>query len=255
MSKINLSKKPLVEAIFELRWELPEIEEGVKKDIYYPILIGALYEKVKDEYPFHEELPTSKIPHDMAEYIVQHRFRRMKDGWPLIQLGPGIISINDTDSYTWESFRERIFKIIDELYRSYPDPSKLNLDGLLLRYIDAVKFDFSKDNVFNFLREKMKIDVKIYEKLFNGGVNQIPIGIDLRFAFVSNNPQALVNMRFTRAKKDDEDALTWETIVRAEKKKIPATIEGIKNWIDQAHGLADDWFFKIIEGELLERFK
>jgi len=255
MTSIILSNKPLVEAIFELRWDLPETEGGVKKDPHYPLLIGMIYDKIKNEYPFHEQLLTSNIPHEMAEYIVQHRFRKTKNNWPLIQLGPGIITVNDTDSYVWEDFRERIFKAIDEFYKSYPEPGILKINNLALRYIDAVKYDFDSENIFDFLRAKMKIDVNVYERLFNSDVNKMPLGIDLRFTYSCQKPKSVIHMRITRAKHEDADALIWETIVRTGINDMPDKIAGIKEWIDQAHDLADDWFFKLIEGELLERFK
>ncbi|MCX6750116.1 MAG: hypothetical protein NTZ83_01545 [Candidatus Pacearchaeota archaeon] len=51
MEKIILKNKPLVEAIFELRWQLKEIQPGVKVDPNYKMLIGRVYERLKEEYP------------------------------------------------------------------------------------------------------------------------------------------------------------------------------------------------------------
>lgn len=48
-----LKNKPLVEAIFELRWELKEQESRMKIDPHYKILVGRIYDKVSNEYPFH----------------------------------------------------------------------------------------------------------------------------------------------------------------------------------------------------------
>ena len=103
-----LKNKPLVEAIFELRWELEEQVSGAKTDPHYKILIGRMYDRVKDDYPYHEELPTATIPDEIAGYIIQHRFRKDKDMWPLIQVGPGIVTLNDTEGYVWDDFEERI---------------------------------------------------------------------------------------------------------------------------------------------------
>jgi uncharacterized protein (TIGR04255 family) len=99
MARKILRNKPLLEAIFELRWELQEQAPGLKLDPHYKILIGSLYDRVKDEYPFHEELPTATIPDEISGYIVKHRFRKSENGWPLIQLGPGVVTLNDTEGY------------------------------------------------------------------------------------------------------------------------------------------------------------
>ena len=253
-----LKNKPLVEAIFELRWKLQEQSQGAKVDPHYKILIGRIYDRVKDEYSFHEQLPTAAMPDEIAGYVVQHRFRKDKDNWPLIQVGPGIITLNDTDEYVWENFEKKISHVLDTLFEVYPDAeNSLKVNDVLLRYIDAVNFDYNKDNIFTFLNEKMKMDVKIYERLFEdtGKVNRLPLGFDLRFSFHSSKPKGAVYLRFFRGKRKNADTLMWETMVRSAREDIPKSKDEIATWVKEAHELTDDWFFKIIEGELLRRFE
>ena len=90
-----LKNKPLVEAIFELKWELEEPTPGIKVDKHYKILIGSLYEKIKSDYPYIEQLATSSMPDEISGYIVQHRFRKEENGWPLVQIGPGIVTLTN----------------------------------------------------------------------------------------------------------------------------------------------------------------
>ena len=53
------------------------------------------------------------------------------------------------------------------LFDAYPDSdNNLRINWLLLRYIDAVDFDYEKHDIFSFLRENLKMDIKVYEKLF-----------------------------------------------------------------------------------------
>ena len=47
--------KPLVEAIFELRWALQEVS-GRQVDPYCPIMLGEFFSAVKDQYPHWEAL-------------------------------------------------------------------------------------------------------------------------------------------------------------------------------------------------------
>ncbi len=252
-----LKNKPLIEAIFELRWELQEQSPGVKIDPYYKILIGRIYDRVKSEYPFHEQLPTVMMPDEIAGYVVQHRFRKGKDIWPLIQIGPGIITLNDTEGYVWENFEKRISPVLDTLFKAYPDAkNNLKVNGLLLRYIDAVDFDYEKGDIFDFLKDKMKMNIEIHEKLFEKtGVSKLPLGLDLKFSFPSTKPKGAVHIRFVRGKRKNADALLWETIVQSAGEDIPKVKEEIATWVKVAHNLTDDWFFKLIEGELLRRFE
>ena len=252
-----LKNKPLVEAIFEIRWELQEPALGMKIDPHYKILIGRIYDRIKNEYPFHEQLPTATMPDEIAGYIVQHRFRKDKDKWPLIQIGPGIITLNDTDGYVWEDFESRIHHLLDVLFDAYPDSdNNLRINLLLLRYIDAVDFDYEKYDVFSFLRENLKIDIEVYEELFKEtGVKGLPLGFDLRFSFPAKKPKGAVHLRFVRGKRKNVDALIWETHVQSVGEETPKTEEQISSWVIDAHTLTDDWFFKMIEGELLRRFE
>jgi len=256
VGKKNLKNKPLVEAIFELRWELQGEQPGMKKDPHYRILVGSIYNRFKDEYPFHEQLPTATIPDEIAGYIVQHRFREGEDKWPLIQIGPGVITLNDTEKYVWEDFEKRIASVIDTLFETYPEPVNFRVSGLLLRYIDAIDFDYEKEHVFNFLKENMKIHVELEQKLFEGtGVDKLPLGFDLRFSFPSTEPNGTMHLKFARGKRKEVDALIWEIAVQLTGIDTPKVKEEIIAWVAQAHSLSRDWFFKTIEGELLRRFE
>ena len=99
MSSRELKYKPLVEAIFDLRWELQQKTAGFAADPNYRLLLGRMFDRLEADYPAHEPLPTANLPDEMVGYTVQHRFRAQPGGWPLIQLGPGILSVNETDSY------------------------------------------------------------------------------------------------------------------------------------------------------------
>ncbi|MBE0523797.1 MAG: TIGR04255 family protein [Methanosarcinales archaeon] len=254
---IKLTNPPLVEAIFELRWNLQEIEHGIKKDPEYKLLVGRIFENVKTDFPSYEQLPTANMPDEMAGYIIQHRFRKNKDEWPLIQIGPGIITLNDTEEYLWENFKEKIVYLLETLYDTYPDAeTNLTVSGLVLRYIDAVPFDFDNDDIFVYLKEKFKVDVNLYQKLFEDEkVKAFPKGLDLKFSFDSEIPKGRMNLRFARGKKKEVDALIWETIVQSIPEDTPNNKDEIVSWTNDAHDLTKDWFCNLIKGELMELFK
>ncbi len=257
MARKILKNKPLVEAIFELRWELQETDQGMKVDPHYKLLLGRIYDRVKEGYPFHEQLPTANIPEELAGYAVQHRFRKNKNEWPLIQLGPGVISLHDTEGYVWEDFEDRIQKMINVLLDAYPDSrNSLCMNRLLLRYIDAIDFDYQSTNVFEFLKDDMKLSINLYEKLFEEtGVEKLPGHFDLKFSFSASKPKSAVHLRFFRGKRKNVDSLIWETHVHSFGESVPNNKGEIAKWLDDAHTLTDDWFFKIIEGDLLRRFE
>jgi len=252
-----LKNKPLVEAIFELRWELQKrgTSEG-SIDPYYRILAGTMYNKAKEEYPYLELLPAANIPENLIPYAVQQRFRKGKDEWPLIQVGQGIVALNDTNGYIWEDFSKRISYLVNILFDSYPRPDELITNLLMLRYIDSIEFDYSANNTFKLLREKMKIDVNIDPKLFeNTEIESTPIGLNLSYSFRCSNPVGLMELKIETGKRNGKNVLTWQTVFRSSGKDSPKTKESIEEWLVNAHNLTDDWFFKIIEGDLLKEFE
>jgi len=62
MPRTPLKNKPLIEAIFELRWELHEQTPGMKPHPHHKIPISKMYDRISDEYPFREQSPTATIP-------------------------------------------------------------------------------------------------------------------------------------------------------------------------------------------------
>lgn len=47
----------------------------------------------------------------------------------------------------------------------------------------------------------------------------------------------------------------WETVFYTEKNDVPTDRTEVIEWVKEAHLLIDDWFFKLIEGELEKRFE
>ena len=257
MSSKVLKNKPLVEAIFELKWLLPE-SNGVQADPNYKLLIGRLYERIKENYPYHEELPTAELPDEISSYLIQHRFRKEKDKWPLIQIGPGILTLNDTENYSFEDFQKRITSLLLDFMEMFPEGNKPQISNLVLRYVDAIEFDYEGKNILDFLQTALKTKVEMPHALFeNTEVDSQPIGLDIGLSFSCNRPKSTrIALKFGKAaKKGGGRGLMWETTCVTKDKDACGTSESIQQWIKEAHDLTDRWFFILIEGELLKRFE
>jgi len=98
--------------------------------------------------------------------------------------------------------------------------------------------------------------VQPHPGLFDGtGVNSIPLSFDWRFSFPCVKPEGVIHLRFIRGKKESSDSLIWETMVQSTSEKVPLISKNLTGWLNDAHTLTDDWFFKLIEGELERRFE
>jgi uncharacterized protein (TIGR04255 family) len=253
----KLKNKPLIEALFELRWALKELTAPqVFSDPNYSLLIGRLYDRIREQYPHHEQLPSADIPEPMAAYMVQHRFRVAQDDWPLVQVGPGVITLNDTVNYTWTDFYRRILGLLDAFYAAYPRPSELSIVSVALRYIDGIPFDFS-ENVLSFFSREMKLNVSLQDQFFIGtAVDSTPLAVDIKLVYPSAVPKGTISMQFARGHKQGrQDALIWDTIVQSTSADAPRDREELKEWSEAAHALISDWFFKTIAGNLERRFQ
>lgn len=272
VSRKDLKKKPLVEAILEIMWQLdyrasaPGAPQGnvpgslqvlaPARDPHYRLLLGRLFERLQKEYPVHESLPTATLPDDMFGHVVQHRFRAAKDEWPLVQVGPGVFTFNETHGYTWTDFQERAKDVVSRLYDAHPSPAEFRIQSLVLRYIDAVEYNYKDENAFAFLSDKMKVNMSLPEALFqNTGVEGRPRGFSWQATFQCSKPPGSVQVSFATGQKEDRPAILWETTVQSVGDDLPNMPTGFPSWIDAAHEVTDDWFFKLIEGELETRFE
>lgn len=256
MPSEDLKNKPLVEAILEVKWGLrPGPTPGTGSDPHYPLLLGLFFDRVRSNYPTHEALPTSAVPEEMVPHVVQHRFRSGERKWPLVQLGPGILTVNDTAAYKWSDFSPRCVEAVKKLFDAHPARSELAITNLVLRYIDAVDFDHTKESVFDFLRTKLKTTIALPDALFmDGNVARVSSGFSWQATFPHKTPQGAATVCFATGERSGRPILVWETVVASSEKQIPSMPDGFERWLTEAHNITHDWFFKLIGGDLERQF-
>ena len=260
----TLAKKPLVEAIFELRWELkptgapiqgqPAGAIGLVADPHYKLALGRFSARAENRLPHYEPLPAASVPDEMVAYVVQHRFRRAKDKWPLAQLGPGVLTFNVTDAYDWPLFRTGARDVVADWRSSYPKDGVPRLTRVLLKYIDAVHFDYDAGSVFPFL-EKLKVrNALATDFLSPSGVTPNPESLVWRSEFKSTSPLGRLSIQIATARKDDSPAVVWETTLVSAEADVPQTEQALDQWLEEAHKTTSSIFFAMVEGELHDAF-
>lgn len=249
----ELKNKPLVEALFEVRWGL-DGPPGMAVDSVYQLLIGQLYSRIRERFPHWVRLPTAEIPETMVPFTPQHQFRVGPDAWPLVQLGPGLLTVNDTEAYLWDNFHELCRYVAGALFEVYPQANRpLRIVEVSLRYIDA---DFLEGTAALEFLKKLKINVGLPTSLFEDGrVGGLPVGVGLSLAFPTAEPRGTIRLAFSQGRKSDKDALIWETQVASRGEDAPTDSGRLVEWLDRAHSVTHDWFMRLIEGELLEKYR
>jgi uncharacterized protein (TIGR04255 family) len=250
----SLNHKPLVETILEFKWRPNLVGEGPAIDADLRLFLGKLRDLIVDEYSAFEVLGTAAAPEQLTPNLVQYRFRKRAGGWPLVQIGSGILTLNETAGYLWGDFEDRANRIFSLLFERYPSkPIPLSLE---LRYINAINLDFDKTDVFSYLSDRFNIGISLPQRLFEKkDISSHPNAFALQTAFKCGSPPGNVHLRLSRASANNLDAIVWETIVRSEHKELPALPAGFSEWLKAAHAVAEDWFFKLVEGKLLKQFE
>lgn len=254
----KLPNKPLVEAIAELRWELQQVGPDQFKDPGFPLLVGALYGLLRNSYSVAEELPTAQVPDEMLPYVVRYRFRRGKNSWPLVQVGPGIATLNFTKEYDWESFLAAALEFYDKLVEAHQvrsDHVKPKFTSIVLQFINAIPADPAQMDVLHFVSSKLHTSVTLPRGITEspsiaGGVT----GFQLSLAYSLGSPKGIGAIRLSTGSQNEVPSLLWHLYVQSVELDVPQERSAFKEWLEQAHTVVESWFFALIEGELEKQF-
>ena len=242
MSK--LPNAPLLEVIFELRWKITN-KNDLSRCQY---LHGDLYSRLSEKYPIRESLTPIELPSELLINNPAHRFRTNKGGYPLFQVGPGIITLNTIDdTYAWSEYFELIKELIHNFFKVYPliEHEKFTPN---LRYVDFFKIDPEKENLIEFIRNSLNtsIEQRFYSE------PDFPSVITLNFAYPTKLGQFIFNLNNGNNQRA-EKGLILQTGVKG--MEFTPNTEELFTWINESHEFCSDIFKKLTAGSLYESFK
>lgn len=247
----KLLNKPLVEAIFELQWELKQ-EANRQFDPNFPVFVGRFYDKIQDKYSEREDLPICQFADILTPFSVRHRFRSKDNSWPLTQIGPGIVSINDTKDYKWEKFSIDSQFILDKTFEAYP--TDIQIKSLSLRYINAIPLSEDFADLIEFISNNFEVQIGFKESIFTDS-NILPqtqhFKMEMNFKNDSNSLELVQS--FQSGFLESKNALIW-TIV-AKSIQFNKEQKTIQSWLEEAHLAAKSWFFSLCKENLLKKFQ
>jgi len=248
----DLKNKPLVEAIFELGWSVADA------DSLWDVLPGLYYGAVRDEYPHIENLPMSQVPVQVSLNAVRHRFRKTKDGWPLTQLGPGVLTVNDTAGYTvWKDFLPRITKAVSSLTNVYENVYEKAepFNRAELRYINAVEFDPQQQSFAKFVKEKLHTSIDLPNLSDGEATTTDIVNANIAAQVQLKRPVGIGEIVVALGQVEEKPAAIFQINVRSSGKDAPKNIEELQKWAKDAHRIIDSWFLSFCEGDLLKSFR
>jgi len=242
MSK--LPNAPLLEVIFELRWKITN-----KNDLSrYQYLHGDMYSKLGNKYPFREPLAPVEFPSELFVNNPAHRFRTNKGGYPLFQVGPGVITLNTVDeTYVWPEYFNLIKELINTFFKVYP-LVELEKFKPVLRYLDFFKIDPTEINLSEFIKNSLNTNIE--QRFYDA--SHPPSVVTFNLSYPTELGQFTYNLKNGTNQKS-EKGLVLQTGVNG--MEFEPDNEKLLNWISDAHEFCSDIFKKMTAGTLYESFK
>jgi uncharacterized protein (TIGR04255 family) len=246
-STVSGKKIPVLEAIFEMRWDLPQVTQGqmqVRRDPAYPLLYGRMYDRFKKDYATVEDLPSVQMHPDAGPYVVRHRMKRAApQAWPLVQIGPGIITIHEGKGFGWENYRQEIIRIFEAFTDFYPASTfPLKIVKAELRFISGIDMEEGEDPLKS-LNDKLHTKVEFDPGLFSGHqVQKQAEGFSLTSGFKIAQPAGAAMIAFGTGTMENKTALIQQMAFQSLGDDAPQDLGLLDPWLDDMYKIAEHWF-------------
>lgn len=257
---MKLNNPPLAEAWLEIRWQLEQFgpSPDLMRDPAFPFSLGIFYTNIKERFSHRKDLVASAAPQDMLPYVVRHQFRPGENEWPLIQLGPGVATVNFTSPYTWNEFQDLSLYLRSGIVEAYRE-SGIKTSVVTLRYRNADEFQYGSNNLLDYLRDNLNTSISL--PAFIPGYpasSGIPSSANILLTFDLKEPKGTGSLRLVTGTRNQDQAelLVSQFEVSSGGKDVPDIWSGKEfgTWLELAHSVIHEWFFALIEGPLFEKF-
>lgn len=256
---INLNSPPLAEAWLEVQWQLDAT--GIPNtvvDSKFPFALGLFRSKVKNEFGDITPLDPSRFPQELLPNAVHYRFTPVDKSWPMLQIGPGVASVNFSDPYTWEDFKARSMYLREQINDVYEND--IQVKRLDLRYRNIFEFDYESRDLLQYLQKDLNITIA-FPKHISDEITQLswPQHLNSTFSYDLKKPTGRGAIRIATGKKTATQApvivVELEVISTQDSMAYWSTDDGFAKWLENAHDVIHEWFFAIIEGDLFDKFR
>lgn len=263
----RLPSAPLTEVIFEFRWKLKGDENTpppFRQDPGYFVCLESFFKAIK-EYGFTE---SKRVPPEgayAAGQSVEYRFyKKSGQDFPLVQIGPGLLAVNDSSSYIWDDFKPLCLNTLERLLDSYPKLKTHPLTPLQLdiKYIDVFKpSSATGEDFLRFLQESTNFKVQLPEILSSDLFESVKAGQfslnfpvrgkpNTNFSIVLRNPE-VSGVRNVVLQSSVNTALAANELGQSSKEILNA----VTHWLDTAHERTSPFFRSFVTESLLTQFK
>lgn len=252
------SERPLIEAIFELRWSLALAPDGRSAvDPGYDMLLGRVSDRLRADFPRLVHLPTAALPQASAPFRARHQLRPAGSAdWPLLQLGPGVLTLNDSSAYQWLKFEAHASRAASEVCSAYPrEVHAFAPTALALRYVNALPLDREELPLVAYLRERLHTSLSVDPALFDDpDAAEKPAGLQFSLTYPLPGIAGAGSVSFASGAVAGRRSLLWTLEAAVSGERAPAQPAGIAAWTRAAHATLSRWFKTLSRGNLASAF-
>jgi uncharacterized protein (TIGR04255 family) len=243
MSKLN--KAPLKEVTFRVRWHITTPEEVDQIQYFH----GDFFNLIKNKFPIRTSLVGSDYPIELLIDELSHDFSKVENNFLNIKLGPTQITVNVTkDYYDWIAFRDTIGFAAENLNNALLNLITPKHYHLYLDYIDFIEFDFSKNDIIEYMRDFLHIEIN--QSFHNSITTPNKFGVTLNYDV---NEIGSLSVALGSGTSNGKKGILIKTSAIS---GLEGTdISSLQNWIDKAHLLCSSTFKNMIKGPLYQSFK
>ncbi len=267
-SDIKLKSSPLIEAWLEIHWKLQrDPTAGFLRDPGFPFALGVFYSSVKDDFEYKKDLDASRAPEEMLPHLVRHQFRPGEEQWPLLQLGPGVATVNFAEHYTWQDFLQRALYLRSRLLNAYGETA-LEAEKLVLRYRNGVALEPESKDLLDYFEKNLNTVVTLPAHIPGPiGARDWPVEANILFKYNLLKPRGVGTLRLVtgnRKRTDQmskqetkEGLLVWQLGVESDISAAPDLKDEdvFTEWLNLSHAVIHEWFFSLIEGPLRKKYE
>lgn len=249
---MKLPNAPLVEVIFEMQWDIPAAGPFFKYDPGFEVFLSKFAKEAAAlGYTSHQALEVEPPFGNKAT----DRFR-MREPFPILQIGHGLFACNISTDYEWSRFRGLIEEGIGAVERSYPTNMRpLQPSRLELRYIDVFNTELLSHSSFTrFIKEATTLKI-----------NNLGIFDDCDAA----NDIGSLNYRVDRgpdvgvfdyqlasgAANDVQSILLTSRVIKSAVGMGSPLKANVLKWADAAHDTTSKFFTNFVSKKLMKKFQ
>ena len=243
MSKLKLA--PLQEVIFEILWDIEIDEKGFFYDPDFALAQGLFANELKSSFPIRKRIIPEELVNKLYPKTV-YQFWKSDNQWPVVQIGPGILAVNDTEkNYDWEAnFCNLINESMVLMEKSYN--KQLTYKRVSLRYVDAVDI-LNNESIIDFVNRNFKVSIKNNYETFGS-----PLNINFNQTF-KVDATSLMNFSISSALNNHaKPSIVWQTQIFTD---VKMNIGEVLNWVNNAHNCASVTFKNTLQDEFYSSFK